>query len=279
MAYLLYRFARQDRLRGVLAALPVMLLIWLPFLEQNPMWLNPEGLIGSAYLTTWITAGLAAAIILRSNSWNTAIFIALTVTALSGLLHSYIGIYHGGMLPFTEPGPSFKAVFNVFYPGLIFSTAVLVGPQLASQIRRLGLLCGLKGKVAYRAALLGMVLMLAVILAELAGGTGSFFTRTSFNRLQIGFALSGIILYTVALGILILTGIQTGKVIPTAWLVLFFWLPLGVPAALLIGIPFYTINLPEYAQLVLTVLAAAWVPVSIWTILKDPLHLANTSVK
>lgn len=170
-AFGLYYAARADRLRGLLSALPCMVLPWLITNEFVPD--GPEGLVT---LGSWLLAGLAAMVIVRSQRLGAGLAIALGVVVLGGFAHARNGIYLGGMLPFSEPGPSLKAVIDAYVPILAVTCAMGLGPQLARSLRELGLRGALQGGIwAYRLSLAGILIaMLGMLLRinSVINGTG-----------------------------------------------------------------------------------------------------------
>jgi hypothetical protein len=123
-----------------------------------------------------------------------------------------------------------------------------------------------------------MLMILTAIVLELAVMSSGLNIRFSFRHIEAGLGVGGMVLYATAFAYLILTAIQTGKVVPTAWLWLLFWLPLGIPIALVIGVPVYFFHLPQAVHLTLTLLAIAWIPIVIWEILSDPLSPAKRAL-
>jgi hypothetical protein len=157
--YALYRIASRDRLSGLLAAVPVVMLVWSINLESVPD--GPEGI---NWLATSLLAGLISMLLLRANRPGLGLVLVVVLTALAGLSYSYLGIYLGGMLPFSEPGPSLRAVWNSFTPILGLTAAAAIGPQLAVILREIGRGCGKLGRVAYRIALAGLLLAITAML-------------------------------------------------------------------------------------------------------------------
>ena len=95
------------------------------------------------------------------------------MAALVGLPYAYLGIYMGGTLHFSEPGPNLLAVLSSFAPQFGVTAALAIGPQLAVTLRELGRRSGSGGKLAYRTALLGLLLSFAAAVLVLAGSTSS----------------------------------------------------------------------------------------------------------
>jgi hypothetical protein len=107
LAYLLYKTACKDRLRGLLAAIPPMSLIWAYFQEFVPV--LPQSL---AWSWMFILASAASVMMLRTKRFSAALGLAMAVPILGGFPFVYLGVYQGGILPFSEPGPSLQEVFR-----------------------------------------------------------------------------------------------------------------------------------------------------------------------
>ena len=103
IAILLYAVTRLDPLRGLLAALPVIYLLWQPNMEFVP---DPIEL--AIKVLSILLICLTIVFILRRGDWRTGLYVILGVNLAVGALFAYAGIYHGGTLPFdgawTEPG-------------------------------------------------------------------------------------------------------------------------------------------------------------------------------
>ena len=166
LAYFLYKIACRDALQGVLAALPMMLIVWTPFLEMGPYWEDGHTAVGTAWLAGGLLAGLAAVIALRSNRPIPALGVTLVTTAVIGIYFSYLGTYQGGALPFSEPGPNPGATFRAYLPMLALSFCIVLAPAMASRLRQLGRLSQAKGGAIYRLALLGLLVMFFGSLIE-----------------------------------------------------------------------------------------------------------------
>ncbi len=154
LAYILYKVACKDRLRGLLAAIPLMAVVWTYFLEFVPA--LPRSLAwGWIFLLAFIASGL----ILRTKNFISALGLALAVPLIGGIPFAYLGVYQGGTLPFSEPGPSLAEAFRQYLPFVVSVLALVLGPQLAVKLRSIGYDSGkFGGKVYYRLALGGIVL-------------------------------------------------------------------------------------------------------------------------
>lgn len=277
-AWLLYRLARRDRITAVLAGLPAMLVVWVPFMEQTPITIIPAPLRGGTFFSLFLLSGLAAVLFLRTNRLGPALALAFSASAVGGSLAAYAGIYHGGMLSFSEPGPSPRAVLEVFLPAFVMSAAIAAGPLLARALRNLGLRAGRPGRVSYRVALFGLLLMLVLavlaVLATLNGGSTGYlsgqrliyrlFVSSDTTWYRWGFALA---VYMAGFGWLAFSAEQAG-VLPRWWLAtLLFLLPVGVPLVLLAGPSVYMGWVYSLRWLV-NALSLLWLAASVWLVLQ-----------
>ena len=161
IAVLLYAVTRLDPRRGLLAALPVIYLLWLPNMEFVP------DLIELAIkLPIILLICLAIVFVLRSRDWRSGLFTVLGMNLAVGALFAYAGTYHGGTLPFSAPGPNLVEVARSLFPQYLATSAILLGPLYAWKFRQVGLAGGRAGRIAYHLALAGLLL---IILANLAG--------------------------------------------------------------------------------------------------------------
>jgi hypothetical protein len=184
MGYALYRISRQDGTLGLLAALPFATLTWSVHLEFVPLEIKTTILI-----STWLLVGLIAAGILASSrrkeaDIRTGVVLALATNAIVGLPYAWAGIYHGGTLPFSAPGPSLAEVMKSYLPHLLGSSTLIIGPLLATRFSELGRRSGKSGVRSYHLALFGMlVLLIATLVGNEYGG--SDFLRDSAIRLPM----------------------------------------------------------------------------------------------
>ncbi|HCE17732.1 MAG TPA: hypothetical protein DEQ80_07725 [Anaerolinea thermolimosa] len=239
IAYGLVRVVRAGRLNGILAAMPVMLVSWI---VTNEFVSNlPEGIVS---LSSWFLAGIVAVLIVRFRGVTFALLSVTGLMLVSGWVHTWNGIYLGGMLPFSEPAPTPGAVFRAFVPLFSFICAIGLGPQLAQSLRDLGLRGGLDwGLPAYRLSLGGIFLMilsaLFQIYAQVNGGALHALLPTPDLFARLGTYPAGLWLSLIGLGfyvagfILVVRAARRGGNLP-GWLptiLLFFSLP-GVPITL-----------------------------------------------
>ena len=154
LAYLLYKIACRNRLRGLLAAVPPMAILWLYFQEFVPTLQK-----SLAWGWMFLLAFTATVMMLRTKRFSVALGLAMAVPVLGGLPFVYLGVYMGGTLPFSEPGPSLQEVIRQYLPFLAMVLTIVLGPQLAVKLRAVGYECkNVGGKIFYRLALGGILL-------------------------------------------------------------------------------------------------------------------------
>jgi len=83
IAYGLVRVARAGRLKGILAALPIMLVAWVITNEFVPD--APEGIVS---LSSWLVAGIIALLIVRSQRLDLALLSVIGLMLVSGWAHT-----------------------------------------------------------------------------------------------------------------------------------------------------------------------------------------------
>jgi hypothetical protein len=229
----LYFQARTDALKSLLAVLLVWLVLWRVNLEFVPDQL--EAPIVTASLLIYFLAAFA---LCRQSNWKVGIWVALLANACVGWLFSYLGIYHGGTLPFTAAGPSPLETLKSFLPQFTLGAAIALGPLLAVEIRRVGRRSGISGSVFYHLALFGMLLSLAALVAAVFLNTDG---RMWFLTLSLGEKLpwlvqAGLLLYLAGMLLLAWTARRQQALTDgfrfTLAAILFLLLPLALmPAA------------------------------------------------
>lgn len=270
VAILLYAVTRLDPLRGLLGALPVIYLLWLPNME-----FVPDGIELSITAASIALACLTVAFVMRKGDWLTALFAILAMNLAVGALYSYAGIYHGGTLPFVAPGPNLVEVLRSLIPQYLATSAILLGPLFAWRFRQMGLAAGRGGKIAYHLVLAGLLL---VIMTNLAGlmltlqadtpGSSASDPLLPLLILGLGVYLVGLVwLYRYESMPKTASGFAQGILLPL--------LPLGIPVMFMLpfvswkwpvnelyGIPLLWV-LPHAVSLSLGVV---WLGLSVWVI-------------
>jgi hypothetical protein len=194
LAVLLYRVTRRDRLQGLLAAAPLLYLLWTPNMESVP-----EYLTMIIYFSSVLMVMVCILAVVRLGSWTVGLALLLVTFIAVGLQFSYLGIYHGGTLPYSAPGPSLLEVFKSFLPQYLLVGAILLGPLLARNIREIGLRSGRTGAFSYRLALLGMLVLIGVHLVGLLAITTDRLrtTRPEYFQILDALVLAGLGLYVL----------------------------------------------------------------------------------
>ncbi len=280
LTFVLYHITIRDRLRGLLAAVPVMMGLWIINLEFVPD--GPEGI---NWLATSLLAGLICMAVLRLNRPDHGLILVVCMAALVGLPYSYLGIYMGGTLHFSEPGPNLRAVLSSFAPQFGVTAALAIGPQLAVTLREIGRRSGAGGKLAYRLALLGLLLSMAVAVLALASSTSneSLYTIThylySLAVIQITFLL-GLLVFALGYFLLLSAVHRSPRPLPGAWaevllfvsalcvpfMLSFYLYPIGLTQTLLFAWVPETIYFPESTwDLICRYLPILWVVISVYT--------------
>jgi hypothetical protein len=236
IAVLLYTVTRLDPLRGMLAALPVMYLLWLPNLEFVPDTIELTITAPSILLVC-----LAIAFVLRKGDWRLGLYAILAVNLAVGALFSYVGIYHGGTLPFVAPGPNLVEVTRSLIPQYLATSAILLGPLFAWRYRQAGRSAGVGGKVAYHLALAGLLL---VIMANLAG---LMLTMRVDSPSAISLSLKPFLILGLGVYLFGVLWLYLYEPLPSTisgWMesILLLLLPLGIP--LIFMLPFITWKWP-----------------------------------
>ena len=269
IAVLLYLVTRLDPLRGLLAALPVIYMLWNPNMESVP-----DSIEAAVKLPSLVLICLTILFILRRADWRSGLYAILGMNLVVGALFSYAGTYYGGTLPFTASGPNLVEVARSLLPQYIATGAILLGPLFAWRFRQEGRSAGRGGVIAYHLALAGLLLVIMANLASLSlqmmadrpGSAGS--SMAPLILLGLGLYLVGIVwLYRYRTFPRTASGWAEGILLPL--------LPLGIPIALML--PFITWRWPVsnlYGIPLLWVLphtlslslGLAWLGLSAWVI-------------
>lgn len=269
VAVLLYAMTRLDPRRGLLAALPLIYVLWSPNME-----FVPDGIEVAVKLPSLALICLTIAFALRQADWRLGLYAILGMNLAVGALFAWAGIYHGGTLPFTAPGPSLVETARSLIPQYVATGAILLGPLFAWRFRQEGRLGGQGGVIAYHLALSGLLL---VIMANLAGLTRSLQARSAQ---QVGSSLGPLVWLGLGIYLLGIAGLYrswTFRRTAGAWVqaILLPLLPLGIPLAL--TLPFITwrwpvsklYGIPQVWALphgVSLSLGLVWLGLSVWVI-------------
>jgi hypothetical protein len=242
IAWGLYRVTRQDRVKGLLTALPFMIVLWQPMHEFVPARFTV--LLNFGMMT--ITA-LVAATILRLGSWQTGVWLVIGAGLLVGFPNAYIGIYHGGMLPYTAPGPNLVEVMRSYIPHLLAVSTLVIGPLLARSFREIGMRSGTTGRWSYRLSLFGLLLVLAGNLSSFFIGTDDRLWTLRQEVLQlINFMVDlGVLFYLIGVLVLGLTALRLKTLPGRMTSLLLALLPLGLPLVLMLPLMYGMRVIPQ----------------------------------
>ena len=264
----LYRITRGNALHGVLAGLTVVAVTGIPSFE-----FVPPGLKAGVAAFGWLALTLTSVLVLRAGTLPRSLPLAILGSLLILLPFAWVGIYHGGMLYFDAPGPSWVQVLRVGLPLFSLATCLLLGPQLARQLRQLEKADQVKHLWRYRLALLGE-------LSLLAGVVFMVWQHTSDDVHKV----PEVATYLLAAGFLLL-GLGTGLVVLLArrlpgrvWAGGLYLALLGLPWALLASLPGpveyfarttgkFPLALTHYPEFGLHLSALFWALLAAWVIL------------
>jgi hypothetical protein len=262
LAYLLYKLACKDRLRGLMAAIPPMAIIWTFFLEFVPSLQK-----SLAWIWIFLLAFTASVLMLRAKRFSTALLLAMAVPMLGGFPFAYLGVYLGGTLPFSEPGPSLQEVFRQYIPFLVMVLTIVLGPQLAIKLRTAGIKNEKSGgKIFYRLVLGGILVGLLFTLCQWAISASSGIQI--LITLRKGLLITSIVLYLVGFALLFwityqnkLASSDNSDLLGLG--ALFFPL-LFVPIVILLAIPVPMGNYTD--SWLLPLIEFAWVIAATWVV-------------
>ena len=276
IAGLLYRISRLDRLRGILAALPILYFLWLPNMEQTPNHMIPLPIMIFVEAGSAVIVALAVIAMVRLRDWRMGFWIALATFLAVGLQYSYMGIYYGGALPNVAPGPSPVEVVKSFLPQYFAAFSILVGPLFATLFREIGRSNGTGGKVGYHLALLALLAIITASLVGLGIRVGDFFGDPGSTFMALGWVIRvALVGYAVSLGVLYLSARRCGALPDAIGMVLLAVLPMAMPLTMMSPFVFATRPLTQLygfpAVLALpgaVVLGAglAWLLLSAWLV-------------
>ncbi len=263
LAYLLYKITCKNRLRGLLAAVPPMAILWSFFLESVPA---PQTSLAWGWM--FLLAFTATVMMLRTKRFSVALGLAMAVPVLGGLPFVYLGVYMGGTLPFYEPGPGLQEVIRQYLPFLAMVLTIVLGPQLAVKLRAVGHECkNVGGKIFYRLALGGILLGLAMTMMQWDDSLSNM--HIPQKVMQVG-SVTSVILYLVGFVLLAWSvkrseAILDKKFLALQLVALFILLPF-VPMVILLAIPFGVVNYTESWLISLAVFG--WVFAATWMVIE-----------
>lgn len=270
LAYLLYKVASRNRLRGLLAAVPPMAIIWIYFLDSVPS-LQKSLALGWMFLLAFT----ATVMMLRTKRFSVALGLAMGVPVLGGFPSVYLGDSMGGMLVFSEPGPGLQEVIRQYLPFLAMVLTIVLGPQLAVKLRAVGYESkNVGGKIFYRLALGGILLGLAMTMMQRENVSSNLDIPQKVMQLSF---IASVMLYLVGFIFLAWSAKRSEefsdkKDLALQLMALFILLPF-VPIAILLAIPYGIMDHTKTWLLSLAVIG--WVIASAWMVKdKDNIYAA-----
>jgi hypothetical protein len=158
LALLLYRLIRKDTVKGTLAALVIMNLFWLPHLE-----FVPEVRKAAVLSVAWLIIALVSILIMKRGQVRFGVTLSLLATFVVALPFTYAANY---LRVFSADTPAeviahradFSDLTYYFAPTLAGCLAVLLGPFLLFELRRLSQRIGVKSRLSYRLAFTGLLI-------------------------------------------------------------------------------------------------------------------------
>ena len=232
LAWLLYGVTRRDRLKGLLAALPVVTAAWHPILEFVPFPTRASVLLGG-----WLVTALAAAAILRLGRVRAGVWLVIGVSLLVGLPFSYARTYLHAIPAAHAAEPTVWGVVHRLAPQWLASSTLVIGPRLAWALRELGKRSARMGMLSYRVALLGVLLNLAGNLGAcwLATGHALWPYRQPGDQTFTAMIVLSVLIYLSGSGCLGVASLRSGTLPGGVVSVLLLLIPLGLPLVVMLN--------------------------------------------
>ncbi len=269
-----------DRLRALLATLPILLVLWMLSLEFTiPTYRNLVSLVA------WLLAGLVAALILRKGSVRQGMWLAIGLNLLVGLLYSWARTFHNHIpLEHVMAPPTISEFISRALTGVLSLSALLVAPLLVWAIRQVGLQSGKRGMIGYYIALAGLFIELTGYLGFLwwfasEDLTYYFYVSGSFSFVSgvliRGLTYLGMLVYLAGMALLAVAASRR-KVLPGRLdFILLALIPLALPlmgaAPLLFNfstnppsMPYEIGGLRSMPIVLVYVLGTVWILVGCW---------------
>jgi len=203
---------------------------------------------------------------LRTKRFSVALGLAMAVPVLGGFPSVYLGVIMGGIVPFSEPGPSLQIALRQYLPFLAMVLTFVLGPQLAVRLRAVGYESkNAGGKIFYRLALGGILLALAMTMIQWETNLSDM--NIPQNVMQVGIVIS-VMLYLVGFALLGWSvkrnkELLDKKDLALQLVALFILLPF-VPIVILLAIPYGIIDHSESWLISLAVIG--WVIAATWMV-------------
>jgi hypothetical protein len=227
LAWLLYRTFQQDRLKGLLALLPVVMVLWNPVLE----FVQPRAFVS---VGAWLLMALIAATIIRWGNVRLSVWMILAFNLMIGACITYARTYLNSLPPEHAEVPTLERMVNRLSPPLLAVSALVIGLWLVWVLWQIGKCGGRTGRLGHRLVLAGLLLNLIDILGAAWWYTSPYDLLAYGDIRQIGSLMLkgttylGFSLYV--LGVLLL-GVATwrSKAVPQVSLILLLIIPAALP--------------------------------------------------
>ena len=155
LATLLYWLSRRNPIEGLLMAMPLIILYWLPVMEFTPnqirFWLT---------LGIFLLSALTAVTITRLNDIQKAIWLVLGASILIGLPIAYARTYWHNIPEGNFSPPTIGQMAELFSVPWLASGALVMGPILGWGLWNLGRKYGRVGRVSAGLIILGLLINL-----------------------------------------------------------------------------------------------------------------------
>lgn len=170
LSILVVAVGKRDRIRSLLATLPILLLLWMLSLE-----FTINAYRNFVTLVAWVLAGLVAGAILYKGNVRQGLWIALGLNLGVGLLYSWARTFHNNIpLEHISAPPTSGEFISRALTGFLSLSTLLLAPMLVWSLHQIGLRSGKRGILAYRIALAGLFI-------ELCGYLGSFWWQAAMD--------------------------------------------------------------------------------------------------
>lgn len=268
-AFFLYMAIRMKPIYGLLAGIPISALLGIVNFESAPV---TQRLVVTGIV--WLCVTAATIIILRIGRARYGIIAGVIFCAIVYLPYSWVGTYGGGMLDSIAPGPSFQQLVRNYLPLLSLGGIVILGPQIAWQIRWLGQDADYFGPWRSRFALFGVLVMLTGSILLI----WNFMSSKNYGPLAVLLLGGGSVLF--GLGYLLViysTNIEVDKLWSIGLFVSTLLLPLvliggvpGIMSAIMTNIKIQLPTLPYYPEAAYHACQFGWVIFSLFVLVFSP---------
>lgn len=268
IAIWLYRMARRRRLDAILATLPITSMLWTINMEMVP-----DGVRSPVVIISFLMISLAVGLIVRLGEWRTGLWLALWTMLMVGALYVYAGIFHSGL---RQPGSgNFAEWLEGISTQYVAFSVLLCGPLLGRLFRDVGHRSGKAGRLAYRMALFGLLVILYENASLLTlSMTSGWRPQFQFYGLLEAAAWAGLGLYILG-SVLLARVAHRHEALPDGIsAALMFVLPFGLPLLMLVPagnslvLPFQfphgMVVSPGWSWVAVALVGLAWLLLTVW---------------